>query len=66
MKIESLCVKPSGEAVLLSEDGKKIAQGTLSRPALQSLHLQVLLALLRGEDLAWDRLENPEKYLPST
>lgn len=64
MNINSLCVKPSGEAVLLSEGGERLASGVLSRPALLSLHLQVLLALLRGADLEWQEVERPQDFLP--
>ncbi len=57
--INSMYVKPCGESVIFDENGQKIASGKLSRPSLVSLHLQVLLALLRGEDLRWDQIERP-------
>jgi hypothetical protein len=64
MKIDSLCVKPSGEALILNEDGQQIASGVLSRPALHELHLQVLLALLRGANLSWEQVQNPGEHDP--
>jgi len=64
MKIKSFYVKPSREAVIYDDGGKKIASGQLSQTSLLQLHLQVLQALLRGEDLPWTQIERPEDWPP--
>jgi len=60
MTIRNLYVKDTGYAVILDDRGQEIDAGQLSRPSLLQLHLQVLQALLRGEDLTWAQIEHPE------
>lgn len=63
MKIRNLYVKQSREAILIGEDGETIASGPLSQTSLLQLHLQVLQALLRGEDLDWEQIEKLQDFL---
>ena len=64
MKIRDFYVEPSRDATLIGEDGTVIAKGRLSESSLLQLHLQVLQALLRGEDLPWNQVERPEDWPP--